>query len=163
MSKQIFKTIFTVLIVAVACVGVGFAATTVGDNVTLTDDSVVTLGTTTTDASTEDMHLQMRDYSSVAGFPYAEFHDGTIFNSITFNAFSNQSSGFQLVVQFSTDGVTWSTGTTVDMTTTDTTYTVTSDVVDATYVRLTVNHSVTPNKQRVTIDDINLFAYKYLV
>ncbi len=113
---------------------------------------------TTTDASTEDMHLQMRDYSSVAGFPYAEFHDGTIFNSITFNAFSNQSSGFQLVVQFSTDGTTWSTGTTVDMTTTDTTFTVNSDVVDATYVRLTVNHSVTPDKQRVTIDDINLFA-----
>ena len=112
---------------------------------------------TTTDASAEDMHLQMRDYDSVSGFPYAEYHSTVAFNNVQLSTYSNQATGFQLVVQFSLDGTTWSTGSTIDLTGNDTVQDITSDVTDAMYVRFTVNHSVTPNKQRVNIDDIKLY------
>ncbi|MFA6648185.1 MAG: hypothetical protein WCS32_06065, partial [Candidatus Izemoplasmatales bacterium] len=112
---------------------------------------------TTTDASAEDMHLQMRDYDSVSGFPYAEYHSTVAFNNVQLSTYSNQATGFQLIVQFSLDGTTWSTGTTIDLTNNDTIKDITSDVTDAMYVRFTVNHTVTPNKQRVNIDDIKLY------
>jgi hypothetical protein len=100
----------------------------------------------------------MWDYSTTEqSFPYTQYNSTVAFNSIRFNSYSNQSSGFQLLVQFSTDGTTWSTGLTIDLTNSDTMFELDSDVTDATYIRFTVQHSVTPNKQRVNIDDVILF------
>ncbi len=133
------------------------ASTSYTGGLTANGWTVVEGTVTTTGGSTTDMHLQMRDYSTVAGFPSATYASSQAFKAVQVNAFSNQSSGFQLVVQFSVDGTTWSTGTTIDLTTTDTMFEIDSDVTDATYVRFTVSHSVTPDKQQVTIDDIVLY------
>ncbi|QWB99932.1 lamin tail domain-containing protein [Mycoplasmatota bacterium] len=137
----------------------GFTSST-GYTGGLTDVNGWTVGegtVTTTNGSTDDMHLQMRDYDSVSGFPYAEYVSTVAFNNVQFYSFTNQSSGMELVVQFSTDGTTWSTGTTITLTETDSVYEITSDVTDATYVRFTVKHTLTPDKQRVNLDDIILY------
>jgi hypothetical protein len=137
----------------------GFSSSTnyVGGLTDVNGWTVVEGTVSTTNASAEDMHLQMRDYDSAAGFPYAEYVSTTAFNNVQFYSFSDQASGMQIVVQFSTDGTTWSTGTTIDLDNADTMYEVASDVTDATYVRFTVNHSLTPDKQRVNLDDVVLF------
>jgi hypothetical protein len=137
----------------------GFTASTSYSGTQTYGNWTVVEGTvTTTDGSTTDQHIQMRDYSTTEqSFPYTQYNSTVAFNSIRFNSYSNQSSGFQLLVQFSTDGTTWSTGLTIDLTNSDTMFELDSDVTDATYIRFTVQHSVTPNKQRVNIDDVILF------
>jgi hypothetical protein len=137
----------------------GFTASTTYNSTKTYGNWTVVEGTvTTTDGSTVDQHIQMRDYSTTEqSFPYTEYHSTVAFNSIRFNSFSNISSGFQLLVQFSTDGTTWSTGEIIDLTNSDTMFELGSDVTDATYIRFTVQHSLTPNKQKVNIDDVVLF------
>jgi hypothetical protein len=100
----------------------------------------------------------MRDYSGTDGFPSATYFADTVtIGEVIFNAFTNQNSGMSVVVQFSLDGTTWSTGTTVELTSSDASYSVDSDVVGATYVRWTVSHTFTPDKQRVSLDDVYIY------
>ena len=137
----------------------GFEPSTVYNGTKTYGNWTVVEGTvTTTGASATDQQLQMRDYSTTEqSFPYTQYLSTVAFNNVRLSTYSNISTGFELVVQFSLDGTTWSTGTTINLTTTDTVHDVVSDVVDALYVRFTVNHSVTPNKQQVNIDDIVIY------
>ena len=109
---------------------------------------------TTTNGSTSDMHLQMREYASPTGFPNAIFSVGEVFNKVKFNAFTNQTSGFSIIVRFSTDNITYSTGTTFSLSTSDNSYTAYSDISNPLYVMFQMYHEVEPNTQRVTIDDV---------
>ncbi len=131
------------------------AATTYSSGLIINGWTVVDGTVTATDASTSDLHLQMRDYSD--GTPsYAEYTDGsTIITTVVFNSYTN-TAGTQLTVQFSTDGTTWSTGTVIDLTTSDATYTVDSDITDATYVRFTET-TATESSQRVNLDDVFIY------
>ncbi len=110
---------------------------------------------TATNGTTEDLHLQMRDYADSI-IPYAQWSDGsTVITVVVFNAFTN-TAGTQLTVQFSLDGTTWSTGTVVDLATTDGTFTVNSDLANSIYVRFSET-TATESSQRVSLDDVKIY------
>lgn len=137
----------------------GFTASTTYNSTLVANNWTIKEGTvTTTGASAEDMQVQMRDYSSVDGFPYAQFSDGvTVISTVVFNSNYDSGSDAQLTVQFSVDGVTWSTGTTIDLTDADATYEVDADAAGALFVRFVTNHSGDANKQKTNLDDIKIY------
>lgn len=139
----------------------GFSSSTSYKNGMNENNWIVTNGTvTTTAASSDDMHLQMRLYSG--GSISARYNNDNVshITKVTFNAFISNG-GESLTVQFSTDGKTWSSGIKVNLTSEDKDYTVNSDLSNAIYVRwITEDANPQKDNKRYNLDDVKIYGLK---
>ncbi len=138
----------------------GFVASTSYGGGLVKDGWTVVNGTVTeTAGSAEDMHIQMRLYSS--GTISATYNDVTVVSNISkveFKAFISHG-GESLKVQFSADGSDWSTGTNVTLTDADSSYSVVVDIANAKYVRwTTIDANPSKDNKRYNLDDVKIYG-----
>ncbi|MGI6359949.1 MAG: immunoglobulin-like domain-containing protein [Acholeplasmatales bacterium] len=138
----------------------GFVASTSYGGGLVKDGWTVVNGTVTeTAGSAEDMHIQMRLYSS--GTISATYNDVTVVSNISkveFKAFISHG-GESLKVQFSADGSDWSTGTNVTLTDADASYSVVVDIANAKYVRwTTIDANPSKDNKRYNLDDVKIYG-----